>query len=164
MSEYSIYQQASKYTMDTSLQSTLLSCAKGKFPPSFKVSRGKIITAKGNTYVYPRDPMDMCNLIHDIVNGNEKDTNSRKEVVSTRPTRSTSTLPGIRDDEIYAFAEREAIRLQKDKYHEDMIRGCIFTALFLKRISFSDFELSGEKIVSIRGINTDIPCIERKED
>jgi len=146
---------------------TLQNCAKGKYPPYLKVLKGKIVTVKGNTFEISRDPMEVCNLVHDIMNGQEKSSRSTQQNLvleesrrSSRPSRSAGSTVGVSDDAIYSFARRETLRLQKDEHHERQLSSCIFTAIMLGDISACDFDLKDEMIISISGINTLQPCIE----
>lgn len=167
MSSLSVFSQAAHYTLDPNLQAILQGCVKGKYPSQFKVVKGKIITLKGNTFELSRDPMEVCNLIHDIINGQEKSprTPIQSSVLgesrrSSRTSRSAGSAVGVSDDAIYSFAKRETRRLKKDDYHEDQLRSCIFTAIMFNYISATDFIVQNEKIISINGINTEKPCIE----
>lgn len=158
--------KASLYTLDPNLQGILQLCSKGKWPTQFKVVKGKIVTAKGNTFEISRDPMEVCNLIHDIISGQEKCKVSQQIQIledsrrSSRATRSVGSTVGVSDDAIYSFARRETRRLGKDEYHKEQLLSCIFTAILLGEISASDFILENEKIISIKKINTEIPCFD----
>lgn len=167
MSNLGIFIQGAHYTLDTTLQGILQSCAKGKYPPQFKVSKNKIITIKGNIFDLSRDPMEVCNLVHDIMNGQEKSPKAAQQSLvleesrrSSRPSRSAGSTVGVSDDAIYSFARRETMRLKKDEYHKGQLLSCIFTAIMLGDISAMDFILKDDRIISINGINTEYPCIE----
>lgn len=161
MSE-SIWTQASLYTLDKNLQAVLKRCDTGKYPSQFKISKNKIVTFKGNVFDIPMNPMELSNLIHDIMNGQEKVQRSISLSEDTRrSSRSTGSNVGVSDDAIYSFARRETRRLKRDDYHKDLLISCIFTAILLEDITSHDFILNGDKIVSIRYLNTDKICIEK---
>lgn len=163
MSGLGIFSQACLCTFDSHLQSVLQLCAKGKYPSQFKVTKGRIVTTKGNTFEISRDPMEVCNLVYMIINGQEKSPKAQYDVLESkmmsRVSRSSGMSVGVSDDAIFSFAKREAQRLGRDDYYRDQLKSCIFTAILLGDISPSDFELDGEKILSIRGIDTKVPCI-----
>lgn len=153
----SIYEQAMAYTFDQNLINILKGCSKGKWPPQFKVSRNKIETQKGNKYVLPKNPMELCNIIHDIISGQEKST--RQIIVDSTKSSirksSNSYSIGISDDAIYSFAKRESSRLGKDDRHREQLQSCIFTAILLKRITRENFQMEKDRIIRIDGIDTE---------
>jgi hypothetical protein len=151
----SIYEQAMMYTFDQNIINVLKGCIKGKWPPQFKVSRGYIETTKGNRYKLPNDPMELCNLVHDIISGQEISMRNNIPAQSKSIRKSNRNNTGLSDDAIYSFAKRETQRLGKDEYHKEQLQSCIFTAIFLKRIDISDFVLDKDKIISIKGIDTE---------
>lgn len=167
-----IFAIASTYTLDNTLQSVLKQCAVGKYPAQFKVNKGKIVTSKGNIFEISRDPMEVCNLVHDLLHGNDRSPkvvsrqmaiieNSRRS--SRSSVKSTASAVGISDDAVYAFAKRETHRLGKDEYHKERLISCIFTAIMLGIVSPVDFTMDGERIISIHGIDTSTPCMENKQ-
>lgn len=153
----SIYEQAAAYTLDDNMKKILLNCAKNKWPQQFKVMKGKIYTSSGNIYDMPKEPMDLCNIIHDILHGIDK------AIVTVTPTRSSKSqilLGGnIGDDAIYNFARRESARYGFDSSHTDKLYSCIYTAIYVGDIINEDIEMENSIITRIRGIDTRIPCI-----
>lgn len=167
MSGLGIWLQAANYTLDPNLQSVLQACSKGKWPSQFKIVKNKIVTTKGNVFEISRDPMEVCNLIHDIISGQEKCPKAIQQIHileesrrSSRIAKSAGSTVGVSDDAVYSFAKRETKRLNKDYYHQEQLLSCIFTAIMLGDINVGDFVLQNDKIISIRNINTEIPCIE----
>lgn len=152
-----IFSDSASYTLDDSLKNTLLSCSKGKYPSQFRVYRGRIVTSKGSSYDIPSDPMDLCNLVHDILSGVDK------PAIQSIPLSNSSTRRSspIADDAIYSYARRETSRLGKDDYHREQLTSCIFTAILLGDIDSSDIVIQGDRIVNISKIDTSVPCIER---
>lgn len=159
MTNIPIFRDSAMYTLDGTLKEVLLSCSKGVFPNQFRVLRGKIVTSRGASYDIPPDPMDLCNLVHDILSGMDK------PVVATAPTplstASSRRFSPIADDAIYAYAKREASRLNKGDHHREQLVSCIFTALLLGDVSVEDFILEGDRIIHVNKIDTSVPCIER---
>jgi len=156
----SIFLQASMYTLDTKLKSILESCSKGKYPPDFRINRNKIVTSKGRKYDICHDPMDLCNLIHDIIYKTESQCKFIPASSSRSSTkRTTRLLPEISDDAIYHFAKRERIRLNKDEYYEELLSSCIFTAILIESIKYTDFQTENGIIKHINNIDTNIPKI-----
>jgi hypothetical protein len=153
-----VFTNAIGYTMDSALKEILQNSSKGKYPSQYKVLKGKIHTVKGNIYDIPSDPMDLCNLIHDIMNGQERTTKS----IVIESSSSRSSINGITDDMIYSYALRECRRLGRDEQYTEKLRSCIYTALLLDMISYSDFNIRNNKIQSISGINTSTIMIEKK--
>lgn len=147
------FEQASHFTLNPDIKKLLIDCSHNKWPPSFTVKRGKIHTAAGNIYDIHANPMDLCNLVHDILSGIE-----RKNVTVLPSTRKASE---ITDDMIVAFSRRETERLSKDETHIDKLAACIHTALFLGVIVPADFRVKGDVILSINGIDTEVPLITR---
>lgn len=144
--------------MDPNLRDILIACSKGKSPSQFKVSKGKIITLKNNTYDIPTDPMDLCNLIHDIMHGQERAT----KPIIIEPSSSRTLITGISDDAIFSYTLRESKRLGRDDHYSEQLRSCIYTALLLENITYRDFVIVNGRISSINGIDTSIPSIEKK--
>lgn len=144
----SVFEQASYYTFNTAIKQILIGCSKNKFPQQFKVSKGKIMTMKGNHYTIPTDPMDLCNLVQRIYFGQEESENV-PIVPSTRRKGSEDDM----DMSIYAFCMREAERLGRDIDYIDMLYSCIYTGLYTHRITPNDIKLANSCITSILGIN-----------
>lgn len=145
-----IFEKAAHFTMDGTLRDTLLNCSMGVFPSKWSVD-GLNIVSNGQSYAIPSDPMDLCNLVHDILTAKV-----RKTVVSA----STSTRTrngGFSIDELFLFARREAERLKKDEDFADKIWGCIYSCLYLKLITPNDLIYKDDLLVGIRGIDTSIP-------
>lgn len=148
-----LFIEASKCTFDDSLKNVLLNCSKGKYPIQFIISKGKINTQKGNVYDLPTDPMILCNIVHDILNGYEKST---RPIIgsSTRSSRVTNEA-NISDDAIYSFARRTMQNKKRDIYYMDKLLSCIITAISLGDITNRDFIMNGNSIQSIYGIDID---------
>lgn len=156
----SIYEQAAAYTLDDNMKNILLRCAKNKWPQQFKVMKNKIYTSSGNIYDMPRDPMDLCNIIHDIMH------NIDKPVMAITPTRMSKqqvVMGNIGDDAIYNFARRESQKYGLDNNHTDKLYSCIYTAIYVGDITNKDVEVDGQIITNIRGIDTRTPCIIGKK-
>lgn len=165
-------EQAIQYTLDDNLKKILQGCIKKKWPPQFKITNGKIITTKGNTYPVPQEPMAACNLIHDIINGQEihvfpvKSYPSNTRGTSISNSSRSSRIPGISgisDDSIYSFVKRETKRLKRDEYYMETLLSCIYSSIMINYITDKDFIFKDGKIASIKGIDTSGPFIlERK--
>lgn len=140
------------------MKKILLGCAKNRWPSQFKATKGKIVTASGYSHAIPTDPMDLRNLIHDIMNGTD-----RKESLTaiTRTRSNTSVTGSIPDDAVYAFARKEANRHGYDENHMNKIASCIFTALFVGDITPEHIHMNGVVITHIDGIDTSIPIIAK---
>ena len=141
--------------MDNELKAILCNCAKNRWPQKFRVNKGKIITTLGNIYDMPNDPMDLSNLIHDIMIGNERVLKNNKPPPSSVRKNSTNRL----DLDIYGYACSEAIRLGKSQEYIDLLFSCIHTALYLGYIAEHDIVYKDGRIVSVKGINIEVPVI-----
>lgn len=161
MSSRSIYISATQYTLDPAIRLLLLNCDKGKYPPQFKITKGRISTALGNVYDVPRDPMDLCNLIHDIMSGQERSVKKITPISETkRSSRSFTNNIGISDDAIFSYAKRESSRLGMDDLHRENLLSCIYTGIMLGQVSISDIIYDGQRIININKIDTTTPCID----
>lgn len=152
----SIFQQASEFTLNLELKRILVDCVKGKYPTQFKVLQNKIVTAT-NTYQVPTDPMDLCNLIHDIVHGQEVSS------VSVPLSRSTRSESQVSDIALYGFAKRETERLKRDPSYTDILYSYLYTMLYVGKISPQDVVFKGDTIVHIKKVDTSIPCTEENQ-
>lgn len=157
-----LFSEALNYTLDKNIREILLKCSQGKSVPYFHIQGSTIITDKGNTYIISKSPMDLCNIIHDIINGRERTTTFKQRSPSTRSRRIDpySQL----EDIISAFAHIETKRLGKGVYHTDLLISCIYTALILGDITQNDISITDNRIISIKGINTEIPLILKKNE
>lgn len=158
-------EQAIHYTLDENLKEILKGCIKKKWPSQFKISNGKVMTAKGNIYDFPKDPMAACNLIHDIISGQEIQVQQVPICISQRENTSSriSGLVDISDDSIFSFAKRETKRLNRSNYYLEELLSCIHSSIMINHISGKDFKFKGKNIISISGIDTSGPfIIERK--
>lgn len=144
-----LFTQASQYTLDSSLKKVLTLCAQGSYPSQFRVHNDQIVTVKGNKYDIGTDPMYLCNLVHDILNGVERVSSFISPVESSRSTNKS----GIPDDAIYAYARKQATLLGKSYGYIERLQSCIFTAINLGDITINDFLMNGHNIDSIRGID-----------
>lgn len=152
----STFEQASYYTLDPKLKTLLMECSKAKWPSQFQVQNNKILTSRGHLHPIPRDPMDLCNLIHDIIHGqDEPPLTSIPE--SRSSTRSIGDVPGVSPAAIYTFADVETTRLGLDSIHRDRLASCIFTGILIKHLGPDNFTMNGERIISISGVDTKIP-------
>lgn len=157
----SLFEQASYFTLDAGLQEILRNCAANKWPSQFKVQRGRINSHKGKSYEIPRDPMDLCNLIHDIMN--DREDVLRPNVIS-RVSRTKNAVTTITDDTIFRFANREALRLGVDVHHVDRLYSCIFVAVYRGYIKEEDIIIDDYgNICEIKGIDTSVPLIIHKK-
>ncbi len=152
----SIFEQASCYTLDSKLRALLLECSKAKWPSQFRVEGNKIRTNKGLLHPIPRDPMDLCNLIHDILH--DQDMPPVPVIPESRVSnRNANDLAGISPASIYAFAGKESRRLGLGDLHREKLAACIFTGILTGHLEAIDFSLNGECILSINKIDTKIP-------
>lgn len=141
-----IFEEASQYTIDDNLKKILQLCSKNRPPPEFKISKGKIITSKGNTYDIPSEPIEVFNLVFNILNGIE----IVPKVVT--PT-STKRVLGINDDALYFFARKKSREYGYGNDYVDNLISCIYTAIYCESISQDDIRWNGEQIESIEGID-----------
>lgn len=149
------FEKAAHFTMDPTLRDVLLNCSLGVFPKQFRVE-GSNIVYNGECLSIPNDPMDICNMIHDIMTKKI----SKKAVVAPMST-TRARNGGFHLDELYVFAYQEADRLGKGQEHGDKIWGCIYSSIYLKTICPADLIYKNGEIIGIRGINTSIPCLTR---
>lgn len=155
------FEQASHYTLDQKLKALLLDCSKNRWPTQFHMEGNKIRTNKGRLHAMPRDPMDLCNLIHDILC--DQDIPSIISIPESRQSRrSMGDTFGVSAAAIYAYAEHETKRLALGDLHREKLSGCIFTGVLIGHLEIDDFVLDGESILSIRGIDTMIPDLVSK--
>lgn len=146
----SIFERASFFTLDERMKKILVECSKGRFPPEFKVSGGYIHTKTGNRYNVPSDPMDLYNLIHDIVLGTEPAQRmAASSVIRKKPV--------ICDDAISKYA----VSMGRDQNHSNKLLSCIYTAIYMGYVTPRDIIYSGNVIVDIKGIDVSTPCIKR---
>lgn len=151
-----IFEQAAHYTMDNSLRDILLNCSMGVFPKQFTVRQGMII-AEGQEHTIPSIPMELTNLVHDII------TSKLKKVVVPMSTSTRTRNAGFSMDELEMFSRKEAERQGKSTEHGRKIWGMIYSCIFLGLIRPSDIQYRDGKIVSIDRINTTTPeYIERE--
>lgn len=146
------FEKAAHFTMDASLREVLLNCSMGVFPSQFSIVDNRIV-AKTGEYQIPSDPMDITNLIHDIMSSKLK----KSVVVSTPSTRTRNA--GFHMDELYMFSRREADRLHRDDEHADKIWGCIYSSIYLAEITAGDLIYKDGVLVGIRKIDTTVPCL-----
>lgn len=144
----SIFHEASYYTMDDKLKKVLIKCSRNIFPSEFKVMNGFIITKTGHHYDIPNEPMELCNLIHDIMCGREP-----------AQKRSASTTVRVRRTICPDAIDKYAMTKARDGSHKERIVSCVCTALYMGYIDESDFIYSGNIISRINGIDTDVPAI-----
>lgn len=158
----SIFEQASYYTLDPKLKTLLLDCSKAKWPSQFQMRENKIVTTRGYIHVVPRDPMDLCNLVHDILHGQDEPPIT---VIpeSRHSVRNVGDI-GVPVSSIYAFAESETRRLGLDDIHRGKLAGCIFTGILIGHLEPGNFTMCGERILAIDGLNTEIPDLINRHD
>lgn len=123
---------------------TLLNCAKNKYPPSFRLSNNMIISKK-RSYTIPLDPMDLCNLITQIVTNTE---------ISNTPYL-TSKSSDIYDNysllnTLFPYCNREMIRLNKDIIYRDKLYSYITLALYLGEINHNNITIKDGSIIDIK--------------
>lgn len=147
-----VFAEASNYTMDKKLKSVLVNMSKGVMPKKMDVMDGKIIRGK-MSYPIPPDPMELANLVHDLLTSKIERKTPPVAMTTTRRDRDK----GFNMDEMYAFALREAERLGKDREHGMKIWGMIFSSIYLDEITPIDIRHKNGVIVSINRINTSTP-------
>jgi hypothetical protein len=154
-----VFERAAHFTMDNGLRDILLNCSMGIFPKQFRVKDDMIVVGD-QEYAIPTDPMDVTNLVHDIMTSKVK-----KAPASLIPPSAPSRTRGSQFtmDELQLFSMREAERLGKDEEHGRKIWGLIYSSIFLDIIKPIDVRYKQGKIVGIDRIDTETPqYIERE--
>lgn len=147
----SMFEQASYFTFDAKVKEILINCAKNKFPQQFKLVNGKIITMNNESYDVPSDPMDLCNLVQDIL------LDRKKLIIKPIPvsSRSSKLSEGTLELAIYAFCIRETKIRSKDQTYTNRLFSCIYTGLYIGKLKDSDFQMDSGSIIHINNLNLD---------
>lgn len=150
------FEQAATYTLDKGMKGILYDCSIGKYPLQFKMVRNAIHTTKGNRYDIPSDPIDLMNLVYDIMHGQEA---IKKIITNTPSSRVISGCPNITNDAIHCYAYMQSRNLGRDDLYAGKLYSCIYGALFVGRLSMDDIHMKDDIIISIDRLDPSVPCL-----